>query len=486
MMSTKSTPRNAPCPCGSGKKYKKCCMEKDRTGESKLLYNRLRKTVDHLSKELMEYASNLLGEGAIFDAWYEFTGGDDKIEFEQDSPHNPAFLPWYIYNWEPDWEDFEINEYGDMEDNYEFVTIADCYLKRFSDQLTEMEQQLIKLNIDNCFSFHEVVNCQPGEGFTLKDILLDREVYVFEYSASQTVRKGDILYGKVIKYDNVGVMLGCAGIKLPPVDKIRIIDLRSLIQSYSDSGGITDFDLYEWESKIRALYFDIYLHFITPPQFKNRDGDPIEFQELLFEIASPQIAFDKLKFLALDRKDEDLLDDAELDEDGLIIKAEIPWLVKDKPKHPMGETIIKGQIEINKNELRVSVNSKNRAKKIRKEIEKRLKEQVIYLKTEKKSFESSGGMEQEMQKEELTPELKEEVNNMLEEMMEKHWKNWLDENIPALVGLTPRQAAENKDGREKLIALLNDFEQRDKYNELGVDQTKYIRNIRKQLGLEKY
>jgi len=21
--------RNAPCPCGSGKKYKKCCMDKD-------------------------------------------------------------------------------------------------------------------------------------------------------------------------------------------------------------------------------------------------------------------------------------------------------------------------------------------------------------------------------------------------------------------------------------------------------------------------
>ena len=25
--------RNDPCPCGSGKKYKKCCMEKDRTAK---------------------------------------------------------------------------------------------------------------------------------------------------------------------------------------------------------------------------------------------------------------------------------------------------------------------------------------------------------------------------------------------------------------------------------------------------------------------
>jgi len=24
---------NDPCPCGSGKKYKKCCMQKDKMGE---------------------------------------------------------------------------------------------------------------------------------------------------------------------------------------------------------------------------------------------------------------------------------------------------------------------------------------------------------------------------------------------------------------------------------------------------------------------
>jgi hypothetical protein len=27
--------RNDPCPCGSGKKYKKCCLEKDRKGQAK-------------------------------------------------------------------------------------------------------------------------------------------------------------------------------------------------------------------------------------------------------------------------------------------------------------------------------------------------------------------------------------------------------------------------------------------------------------------
>ena len=28
-MTTKKTPRNAPCPCGSGRKYKYCCLGKE-------------------------------------------------------------------------------------------------------------------------------------------------------------------------------------------------------------------------------------------------------------------------------------------------------------------------------------------------------------------------------------------------------------------------------------------------------------------------
>jgi tetratricopeptide (TPR) repeat protein len=33
-MGTKTVGRNAPCPCGSGKKYKACCLENDRAQQS--------------------------------------------------------------------------------------------------------------------------------------------------------------------------------------------------------------------------------------------------------------------------------------------------------------------------------------------------------------------------------------------------------------------------------------------------------------------
>jgi len=56
--------RNAPCPCGSGKKYKKCCLEA--TPEPvDLLYRRLSETHNRLVDRLMDYAVELFEETTV-------------------------------------------------------------------------------------------------------------------------------------------------------------------------------------------------------------------------------------------------------------------------------------------------------------------------------------------------------------------------------------------------------------------------------------
>jgi len=80
---------------------------------------------------------------------------------------------------------------------------------------------------------------------------------------------------------------------------------------------------------------------------------------------------------------------------------------------------------------------------------------------------------------EQTPELRE----VSRQALESFWKNWLDENIPALGGLTPRQAVKEDDGREKVIALLLEFERLDEDVVKREIQIKHIQNVRKQLGL---
>lgn len=54
----------------------------------------------------------------------------------------------------------------------------------------------------------------------------------------------------------------------------------------------------------------------------------------------------------------------------------------------------------------------------------------------------------------LPPEAAEALDGYMREQEER----WVDESIPALGGLTPRQAADEPTRREQLVALLHDFD----------------------------
>jgi hypothetical protein len=56
----------------------------------------------------------------------------------------------------------------------------------------------------------------------------------------------------------------------------------------------------------------------------------------------------------------------------------------------------------------------------------------------------------------LPPEAQEAVKKMAND----HWTKWFNDKIPALNGMTPKQAAKTKEGRELLEALLNSYEKR--------------------------
>ena len=69
---------------------------------------------------------------------------------------------------------------------------------------------------------------------------------------------------------------------------------------------------------------------------------------------------------------------------------------------------------------------------------------------------------------------------VLEEYIRTYEKKWLDDQLPALSGLTPREAAADPTRRPDLIALLASFDRDEE--ELGTMSSKRLRAA---LGLEK-
>ena len=116
----------------------------------------------------------------------------------------------------------------------------------------------------------------------------------------------------------------------------------------------------------------------------------------------------------------------------------------------------------NKNrQYKIEVNSAQRAGAIRKEVEKRLKNNALYKTTEIKSVESTLA-DASAQKRSIDIGSDENKNLMqhpevlqqIGEMVTAHWKDWIDQKIPALEGKTPRQSVKTSDGRESVDALL--------------------------------
>ncbi|MBW1827517.1 MAG: SEC-C domain-containing protein, partial [Deltaproteobacteria bacterium] len=279
--------RNAPCPCGSGKKYKKCCLGAT-PAPVDLLYRRLSETHNRLVDRLMNYTVEFFEETAVAVAMAEFAVWPDEAP-EEDfiEQHQQLFWPWFFFNWINDPEDtpFDLNWPADQ-------TIAEFYAASQKDRLDSMERKLIEAHSRQPFSFFEVIDCRPGKGFLLKDIFTGEQTDVLERSGSESTHPGNILFGQVIKIDHVGMLISSGQFLIPPRLKPELIQFRKWLKQ--GKRGITTDILDEYDCEIREIYFDLVETLQRPAELFNTDGDPLIFHTLYYEIESSELAFERL------------------------------------------------------------------------------------------------------------------------------------------------------------------------------------------------
>ena len=67
--------RNHPCSCGSGKKYKHCCLNAvsvQVAAPANLTWRRLRSLLDGYATEMLRFIAEAYGPLAVHEAWNEF------------------------------------------------------------------------------------------------------------------------------------------------------------------------------------------------------------------------------------------------------------------------------------------------------------------------------------------------------------------------------------------------------------------------------
>ncbi len=472
--------RNDPCPCGSGRKYKNCCL---RTAavipEAEQQWRRVRRAVEPLNLELVRAAQRHFGERGFEEAWEEFFLFDDVGPFDPVSRFASHFFSWFLHDWLPDPHGTELP--ASVQD----TTVAEAFLARAGRRLDLIARRYVEACIATPYSFHEVLDCRPGAGFRLRDVMLGTDADVTERTASKSVDVGDVLFGKVVPIDTLVLLEGVGSTVIPPVHKPEIIELRKALGTQQSLFGVET--LREFADELRDLYLHIDTALHQRPELRNTDGDLFEMYTLIFDLDAPEVALDRLADLGGDFAAPQI----ERDAAGALLRADISWVRGGNKVHKDWDNTTLGTLRIEGTRLTAEVNSAKRAATLRRLVEQRLGNsahvrpsvvQSVQSLLEREPTPTERARREQHERERADLAADPEAQAAMRDALRRHYQRWIDEKLPALGNRTPRKAVRDPDGREAVAALLAQIE-RDTARmnpQLDLD---FLRELRATLGL---
>lgn len=181
---------NAPCPCGSKKKYKRCCLIKKYLGQGKeeLIKKKLIKEILSFFKRYYSYSL----KEALKYFWPELEE-QKQLPKEISETGGINFYEWIIFDWTPEEDE---------------NTVIDFFMKKNSEKLSIDELKVLNVMRKSVLSLYEVQEVFPEMGLLLKDLLLGGEYLVRERLASRKLVKWDIFATRLLYVDGKYIMSG--------------------------------------------------------------------------------------------------------------------------------------------------------------------------------------------------------------------------------------------------------------------------------------
>jgi hypothetical protein len=150
--------RNDPCPCGSGRKYKQCCLPREEAqavADSGWL--RMRRVEGELDRRLTEHLARHYGPGAVEEAWAAFTlWREPPASLDEWPEADSSFPSWLLYEWEP--------EQRERPDGVvrPAMSVAEHYAEHQGPRLDSYERRYIEAVRSEPVTFYLVKATVPG------------------------------------------------------------------------------------------------------------------------------------------------------------------------------------------------------------------------------------------------------------------------------------------------------------------------------------
>jgi hypothetical protein len=459
--------RNEPCPCGSGKKFKKCCgfdltltgqelfapMPDDfKTGtkidfyfdifRAAMLYAETLKTSPKFGSELRRSCRD------FEDRFKPGTGRGLTDSF---------YLNWFIFDNRFGVDQRTIIERMMEEKNFHLMKdavkfaareLADSYATCY--QVKEMRKKDI--------IFEELVTglrwIAHRVGDTCEEDVKPEQIWHARFVGSQ---EGAYYFGQpfVFEPEAKGDFIKITGMLIKNFKEYASTrSLKFVIPRDAFKAGISFWAEYlhrSFTGTVAELDTELRNE-VTSPFVSTTDGEKIRFSVVIFKVITEAGLCDKLSGMR----------GLEYDAQG----SHWVWLKKGNRRIKSWDNTILGHIFIRGNKLIGEVNSLERALRLKNKLSVGLGKMVVFDHIDSKDFaampqpskEDLRRFEEEQRRIHSDPEVRE---TLLQKQKEYYLKDWISSRIPALNNKTPLQAVKTKEGQLQLEVLINRMEEMD-------------------------
>lgn len=492
--------RNAPCPCGSGRKYKKCCLLKEQAADE-LTPRAIIRCDEEATNALLAFARCTHGEDWFSDVMSDFwiTDQPGDLDSLHDDPFTPLMMSWAMY----------VRVDLDDEEDVLFLpsdrTIAAQFLHKAAWSVDEPTRRYIEAARRAPLVFHQVMAVEAGRGVLLRDLLTDRERFVDDRSVAETAQTWSILFGHVIEMPDTCVFNGIGPYMLPPSAFRRPLEdalanwrerLQDSPQDYVPVALGLDLNLIE-------MYHDCVDQLLHPPttDFRNTDGDKLEWSRSVYTL-DPE-ARDRVIGRLESMRNIELShtgDDEQIEETAFV------W-ISQRRDGPVPNAH-RGILRVFDDHLQTECNSRKRDRLLRARLLKRLGDLLEHVDTEHERLDPASLRDRAPDAEQIEldfglgtqhgassdaptdrpggpmdlSQLPEEARSRIEEAMAGQFLRWADTEVLALGGKTPRQMVATAAGRTEVEKMINDWEHRSRSapsTQVALDFSR----LRRELGL---
>ena len=448
--------RNAPCPCGSGRKYKRCCghggsselrlVDVSEAGSSagsarRATISRANGVKDRdarLTSLLTRYAKRQFGDEWMVETIDDYLDGAGQL----DEAELQIAVPWALF----------VAPAPD-----DAISIAEMALR--DPRAAGLDSQMLILlgdQLEAWLGIWEIEHVDPGVGMEMTDLLTKETRFVYETIGSRTAVLHDTVLARVVDSDGVSFVAGLFPRSLGPSDAEHLakqirrtchVRTRPVPRELLCEPALQRSMIDGWRRTVEERS--------AGPMLTNTDDDLLVLTNDRFDIVGSYEAV--LSRMMAFPGVNDPEDETGGDAGALAFVITRP----DNAIHASLNSTVIGRVVVGKRAIRAESNSVERADRLRKELTAHLGKLVRFRLRD----EATAAALVEHARSSCRPgrsrtsEPDAEFAEIARQMREEYMRGWMDLSVPALGGLTPRAAAAGSAAsRKALETLLKEFE----------------------------